>query len=219
MRRSARVLSVLLIAGAAVGGAVPLASAEPEAEVSPAAAEPDGTVTVDVVCDALTTGTPPEVIEATSKAFAEGTVQLRLVTDEETTAAGPVYRGSALILPESTFAADPAVVGKESAWTVDGTCPAVAGATGTAWSATFTVPPGAAAGGTSLTPLTPVCAEPKQWCGGGPVIEHGVRAGGGGTFDDSMPALVAGGLLIAGAAGAAGHRLWRRDTRDTRGDA
>ncbi|MFD7433811.1 hypothetical protein [Streptomyces sp. NPDC059861] len=210
MRRSARVLSVLLIAGAALGGAVPLASAEPEAEVSPAAAQPDGTVTVAVVCDALT-GTPPEVIEATSKAFAEGTVTLELVVDEETTSAGPLYRGSALLLPESTFAADPATAGKESAWSVDGTCPAVAaGGTGTAWSATFTVPPKAATGG------TPVCAEPKGWCGSGPSIGHGVRAGAGGTFNDSVPALVAGGLLIAGAAGAAGHRLWRRDTR---GDA
>jgi hypothetical protein len=34
-----------------------------------------------------------------------------------------------------------------------------------------------------------------------------VRAGAGGTFGDSVPALVAGGVLIAGAAGAAAHRL------------
>ncbi|MFJ4466092.1 hypothetical protein ACIP2X_01085 [Streptomyces sp. NPDC089424] len=212
MRRSARVLSVLLIAGAALGGAVPLAFADPEAEVSPAAAQPDGTVTVAVVCDALT-GTPPEVIEATSEAFADGTVELKLVVDEEATAtaaAGPVYEGSALLLPESTFTAGTAAAGAASAWTVDGTCPAVAGATAKAWSATFTVPPQAAVGG------TPVCADAKQWCGGGPAIEYGVRAGNGGSFEDSVPALVAGGLLIAGAAGAAGHRLWRRDTR---GDA
>ncbi|WP_149826718.1 hypothetical protein [Streptomyces tailanensis] len=42
-------------------------------------------------------------------------------------------------------------------------------------------------------------------------VEHGVHAGGGGTFTDSVPALVAGGLLIAGAFGAAVHRLLRRD--------
>jgi hypothetical protein len=43
-------------------------------------------------------------------------------------------------------------------------------------------------------------------------VEHGVRAGEGGSFGDSVPALVAGGILIAGALGAAAYRLWRRDT-------
>jgi len=43
------------------------------------------------------------------------------------------------------------------------------------------------------------------------VIQRGVRAGEGGTFTDSVPALVAGGLLIAGALGAAVHRLRRRE--------
>ncbi|UUU26087.1 hypothetical protein [Streptomyces sp. DSM 40750] len=42
-------------------------------------------------------------------------------------------------------------------------------------------------------------------------VQHGVHAGGGGAFTDSVPALVAGGLLIAGALGAAVHRLRRRD--------
>ncbi|SCE41647.1 hypothetical protein GA0115242_136228, partial [Streptomyces sp. SolWspMP-5a-2] len=42
---------------------------------------------------------------------------------------------------------------------------------------------------------------------------HGVQAGAGGTFTDSVPALVAGGVLIAGAFAAAAHRLHRRDSR------
>jgi hypothetical protein len=41
-------------------------------------------------------------------------------------------------------------------------------------------------------------------------VDHGVRAGAGGAFTDSVPALAAGGLLIAGALGAAAHRLRRR---------
>ncbi|GHG87154.1 hypothetical protein [Streptomyces lanatus] len=45
---------------------------------------------------------------------------------------------------------------------------------------------------------------------GGASTEHGVQAGTGGTFTDSVPALVAGGLLIAGAAGGAVYRLRRR---------
>ncbi|BBC31669.1 hypothetical protein SGFS_029630 [Streptomyces graminofaciens] len=43
------------------------------------------------------------------------------------------------------------------------------------------------------------------------VIPQGVHAGGGGAFTDSVPALVAGGLLIVGALGAAVHRLRRRE--------
>jgi hypothetical protein len=37
-----------------------------------------------------------------------------------------------------------------------------------------------------------------------------VRAGEGGSFSDSVPALVTGGLLIAGASGAAVYRLRRK---------
>ncbi|MGW5610076.1 hypothetical protein ACWEWI_29125 [Streptomyces sp. NPDC003753] len=40
--------------------------------------------------------------------------------------------------------------------------------------------------------------------------QHGVHAGEGGAFTGSVPTLAAGGLLIAGALGAAVHRLWGR---------
>ncbi|MFJ4624104.1 hypothetical protein [Streptomyces sp. NPDC088812] len=49
---------------------------------------------------------------------------------------------------------------------------------------------------------------------GPPSVQHGVRAGAGGAFGVSVPALAAGGLLIAGALGAAGHRLCRRGPRE-----
>lgn len=45
---------------------------------------------------------------------------------------------------------------------------------------------------------------------------QGVHAGAGGAFTDSVPALAAGGLLIAGAFGAAAHRVYR--DRTTRAD-
>ncbi|MFG2268865.1 hypothetical protein ACGFNY_03725 [Streptomyces chartreusis] len=45
---------------------------------------------------------------------------------------------------------------------------------------------------------------------GGATDQHGVQAGTGGTFTDSVPALVAGGVLIAGAFGGAAYRLRRR---------
>ncbi|MEU6302374.1 hypothetical protein [Streptomyces chartreusis] len=44
----------------------------------------------------------------------------------------------------------------------------------------------------------------------GATDQHGVQAGTGGTFTDSVPALVAGGVLIAGAFGGAAYRLRRR---------
>ncbi|MGA5876068.1 hypothetical protein ACPC3D_09570 [Streptomyces cellulosae] len=49
-----------------------------------------------------------------------------------------------------------------------------------------------------------------------PTAHQGVQAGGGGAFTDSVPAQVAGGLLIAGAFGAGAHRLLRRRSGRTR---
>ncbi|MFE5603870.1 hypothetical protein ACFQ8O_32330 [Streptomyces coelicoflavus] len=80
--------------------------------------------------------------------------------------------------------------------------------------------PGAGADtrGTPCAPTTkPACPEPTAahggsttWakpCGGATTAEHGVQAGTGGAFGGSTTALVAGGVLIAGACGAAAHRL------------
>ncbi|MET8892950.1 hypothetical protein [Streptomyces albogriseolus] len=49
-----------------------------------------------------------------------------------------------------------------------------------------------------------------------PTAHQGVQAGGGGAFTDSVPAQVAGGLLIAGAFAAGAYRLLRRRTGGTR---
>ncbi|GGT06737.1 hypothetical protein [Streptomyces chromofuscus] len=122
-------------------------------------------------------------------------------------AAGDPVRG-----PEA--AGDPAGgesgwdAGGKSPWTVDGTCPAEPGGQGKPWRASFTAT--REEGGD-----WPACSGPPESCGS-PTLQRGVQAGRGGAFNDSVPALVAGGLLIAGALGAAAHRLWRRDTR---GDA
>jgi hypothetical protein len=75
--------------------------------------------------------------------------------------------------------------------------------------------------GTHGVPCTtkPPCPEPTAWgasCGGGKA-EHGVQAGTGGSFTDSVPALAAGGVLIAGAFGGAAYRLrlrLRGESRD-----
>ncbi|MCK1819013.1 hypothetical protein MTQ10_05170 [Streptomyces sp. XM83C] len=232
-RRTARVLSVALLSGAAVAAAAPQGVADPAAEVGPASVQPGGTVTVTVTCDGLDGGAP-DTLEATSDAFEEETVPLRKVSDGDSatgtasgTADGTAYRGTARIAPADEFD-DLEGTGPDTAWTVDGTCPAGAGGSGKPWSATFdvartspqhggTAPPGPVPPPLPVTPPpVPVpphspCPSPHGTSCGAAALPHGVRAGEGGTFTPSVPALVAGGLLIAGAAGAAVHRLRQRD--------
>jgi hypothetical protein len=218
MRRTVHALSAAVLAGSALLGFAPFVSAEPAAEVSPATVEPGGTLTVSVSCDP-TGGPPPDTIDATSQAFDEGTVPLRRVTGNDDKVSGPAYRGTARIASADNFEGDPDALGEDSAWTVDGTCPAAPGGEGKEWSATFTVAHGG--GGhkpshrPSHRPTHKPCPEPSHphhtECGGA-VVQRGVRAGDGGAFTDSVPALVAGGLLIAGAFGAAVHRLRNRES-------
>ncbi|MFF1274782.1 hypothetical protein ACFVZC_15390 [Streptomyces marokkonensis] len=64
------------------------------------------------------------------------------------------------------------------------------------------------------TPEPRATASQGTHCAGTPAPQ-GVHAGEGGAFTDSVPALAAGGLLIAGAFGAAAHRLYRDRTNRT----
>ncbi|WP_308289813.1 hypothetical protein [Streptomyces muensis] len=318
MRRRARALSVAALAGVVLGFAASAVFAEPAAEVSPGSVAPGGSVTVSVTCDTAG-GTAPATLDATSQAFEEGTVELKRVTGNDDKSAGPAYSGTAYsgtarIPPAENFEGDPDAVGSDSAWTVDGTCPAAAGKEGKPWSATFTVAldsgggtggkdagkdggkargeggseegedggtggwaggqggmdggqggmdggqggieggqdggmegvegggrggmEGGGSGGTDGGGRH--CADPRSGmtehdmtepgmtnpgmtepdkaepgkdgtdCVEDEARDHGVRAGSGGTFTDSVPALVAGGFLIAGAAGGAVYRLRRR---------
>ncbi|MFJ9241359.1 hypothetical protein [Streptomyces sp. NPDC101776] len=190
MRRTALALSVVALVG--VGG--PAVAVESGAAVSPSSVQAGGSVTVDVSCEVLG-GTAPDRIEGTSRGFDDGTVELRKVPGNDERAAGVAYRGTARV-------SDGQGDGRDPAWTVDGTCPAAPGGQGRPWSATFSVERGGE---------QPPCQEPRgESCGDVAVIQRGVRAGEGGTFTDSIPALVAGGVLIAGALGGAVYRLRRR---------
>ena len=216
MRRTARLraLSVVLFAlGVTLGLAVPSAFADPAAEVSPSSVTPGASVTVSVSCDPGG-GTPPATLDATSQAFETSTVRLQLVPGNDDAVSGPAYSGTARVAADQALQDGAGGTGPDSAWTVDGTCPTADRAPGKAWSATFTVSRGSATDSGERRP----CTEPRTdsrtpsstvTCGAA-VIQRPVRAGQGGTFRDSVPALVAGGLLIAGAAAGAVYRLRRR---------
>lgn len=194
MRRIAVALSVVAL----VGAAGPALAADPGAEVSPSSVRAGGSVTVSVTCEAIG-GTVAETIDATSQGFDDGTVQLQRVPGNDDRGAGAAYRGTARISADGGE--------RDAAWTVDGTCPAPPGGQGRPWSATFSIERGGGGGGGQ-----PPCQEPRgDACGGVPAaIQRGVQAGEGGTFTDSVPALVAGGVLIAAALGGAVYRLRRR---------
>ncbi|WP_371544113.1 hypothetical protein OG266_08200 [Streptomyces sp. NBC_00554] len=226
MRRTARVLSATALAGIALGAAASAASADPAAEVTPGSVEPGGTVTISVTCDAIG-GAPPDFIDAISQGFEEGKVQLRRVAgndggpgsdggagNDEGVAAAAAYSGTARIPPgenpdSGAAAVGPgsggsdagpdggAAVGPENEWGVDGVCPVAPGGREKQWTAKYTVARGTAtARGTVERPAP---------------VQRGVRAGEGGAFTDSLPALIAGGALITGALGAAVYRLRNKD--------
>ncbi|WP_326662251.1 hypothetical protein [Streptomyces canus] len=227
MRRTARLraLSVVLPAlGVTLGVAPPSASAEPAAEVSPSSVQPGGSVTVSVSCDPGT-GTPPATVDATSEAFETQTVRLQLVPGNDDKVSGPAYSGTARISADQELQEGAGGVGPDSAWTVDGTCPTADRAPGQAWSATFTVTRGPATGSShrpctkpqteprtepQTEPQTEPRTEPRTESCDPAVIQSPVHAGQGGSFTDSVPALAAGSLLIAGAAAGAVYRLRRK---------
>ncbi|SEQ12445.1 hypothetical protein SAMN04487983_1003123 [Streptomyces sp. yr375] len=250
MGRTAHFLSALAVAGAVLVAVGPAAFADPAAEVSPGSVAPGGRVTVSVTCGPLAAAVP-ESLDATSQAFADGTVKLSKVPGDDDAQAGPAYQGTAEIAPAADLEDSPLAAGPDAAWTVDGTCPAAPGAPAKPWSAPLDVargetqpctsapggglpdlsaascatarpcpqPQGAAPTRTDTCHTTQPCARPEPQpraaasheAGCSPAtIDHGVQAGAGGTFTDSIPALAAGGLLIAGALAAAIHRLRHR---------
>jgi len=110
---------------------------------------------------------------------------------------GITYSGTARIASAANFGEGgrgPDAVGDNSEWSADGVCPAAPGGEGKEWSASFTVSLEGSRGTDVRHGL------------------HGVHAGEGGAFNDSTVALVSGGVLIAGALGAAVHKLRHRES-------
>ncbi|MEU4088446.1 hypothetical protein [Streptomyces aureus] len=103
----------------------------------------------------------------------------------------------------------PETGGADGRWNVGGVCPAPPGGHGKQWSASYAVDRGVTSthGPDTGTGSDTGAAERP------PTVQRGVHAGEGGVFTDSVPALVTGGVLIAGAVGAAAHRLHRMRRR------
>ncbi|MFJ6573142.1 hypothetical protein ACIQNU_37610 [Streptomyces sp. NPDC091292] len=200
MPRIVPFLAVGALVTLSVFSTVSTAYAEPSAEVRPHRVEPGGSVEIHVSCERgggheggregergggregeRGGGRDPEFIEAHSQAFEDGRVKLHRASGNEDRKSGASYRGHARIARGENFEGGPHNVGPVSEWSVEGHCPGER-----RWSASFTV---------------------VRETG----VRHGVHAGEGGTFTDSRTALVTGGVLIAGALGAAVYRVRRKD--------
>ncbi|MFF9779105.1 hypothetical protein ACF1HJ_36370 [Streptomyces sp. NPDC013978] len=211
MRRRARVLSATALIGVVLGAAAPTAHADPAAEVNPQSVEPGGTLTFSVACDP-TGGTAPETIDASSQAFEQGTVTLQRLPGDGDSAAGPSYQGTAKIAPAADFETGVDAAAPATEWGVDGVCPGAPGGEGKPWSAAFDVSVGGDQSWSTHQPSHQPSPQPSHDSTHQPApVQRGVHAGDGGAFTDSVPVMVAGGLLVAGALGAAVHRLRRRD--------
>ncbi|MEV8033654.1 hypothetical protein [Streptomyces sp. NPDC086182] len=129
----------------------------------------------------------------------------------DTAAPGTAAPGTAVPDTVGPDKAGPDAGGADGPWNVDGVCPAPPGGQGKQWTASYSVARGGTAthgpddgtgSGTGAGTGTGAGGRP-------PTVQRGVQAGEGGVFTDSVPALITGSVLIAGAVGAAAYRLHR----------
>ncbi|MGI3229142.1 hypothetical protein ACRJ4B_40590 [Streptomyces sp. GTA36] len=241
MRRTVRALSATALTAVALGTTV-AAAENPGAEVSPRTVAPGGTVTVSVACEPTGGPAPETIDATSQafehgtvqlhKAAGEedaaggpaysGTARIAPAANAEE--GGPDTADT-----DDAVGKDDAA-GKDSDWSVDGTCPAAPGGQGKQWSASFTASREASRDGSEGSRDDGSREEGSRDKGSreegsheeaardggsrddGAAVQRGVHAGEGGAFTDSTLALVTGGVLIAGAAGAAVHRLRRRES-------
>lgn len=243
MRRRAHVLSATALIGVVLGAAAPAAYAEPAAQVDPHDAAPGGTVTVSVSCDptggpapetidassqAFEQGTvklqrvPGNDDPAGGPSY-QGTAAIAPAADFET---GPDAKDAEWDV-DGTCPAPPG--GEEKQWSATSTVslhgdphhpphgPSYDPSNQLPHDSSNELPHDSSNQlpyqPTHQPPHDPTHAPTHHSTHHPAPVQRGVHAGSGGTFTDSVPALVAGGLLIAGAFGAAVHRLLRRDRR------
>ncbi|MXM67953.1 hypothetical protein GR925_32090 [Streptomyces sp. HUCO-GS316] len=222
MRRTVRALSVAALASAALGIAASAASADPGAEALPSS--------VSVPCDGA--GGPPAAAgEATPDDLGDGSDASPDDVGElidpapedlgEGSEASPDDLGGLIDPTPDNLGEDPGVtpddLAEDSVVTPDDL------GEGTLGTESDGAPYGDSCSGTEQgTPSWVVPSGGGKECttsyGGSSgescapaAVQHGVKAGDGGSFTGSVPALVAGGILIAAALGGAVHRVCRRN--------
>ncbi|RPF37560.1 hypothetical protein [Streptomyces sp. TLI_185] len=241
MPRTARVLSVAALAGATLGFAS-AAYADSAAEAGPSSSSPGGSVTVSVACEATGGAPPATVDAVSqanarrgNSATADGTCATAPGgKDKAWSTASRVNRG------DGSEGAGRGDVGGDGGLAGDdggggrgdggggagglGDDGGGGGGSGDAGGGGGADLGGGGVGDGGGHDQGRPCTDPDaDFCGGAGMQngtehgmqngrQHGVEAGAGGTFSDSVPALVAGGLLIAVALGAAAYRLWPKDS-------
>ena len=118
--------------GAVLGAAAPPALAEPAAEVNPRSVEPGGTLTFSRLLRPDRRTPRPRPIDASSQAFEQGTVALQRIPGNDDSAAAPPTRRSARIAPAADFEAGAGAVNSATEWGVDGGLPGGPGRRGQA---------------------------------------------------------------------------------------
>lgn len=235
MPRTARVLSVAALAGATLGFAS-AAYADSAAETGSSSVSPGGSVTVSVACEA-TGGPPPATFGAVSHTKARSG---HPATVDGTCATAPGSNGRAwsaashVTRGDGSDGAGPGESGSDGGPAGDngggghGDDGGGGGGRGDNGGGEGADLGGGAVGGGDVggdghDQGRPCTEQDSDSCGGTAMqngrehdpqdgMRHGVEAGAGGTFSDSVPALVAGGLLIVCALGGAAFRLWPKDS-------
>ncbi|MFC8425570.1 hypothetical protein ACFUN7_32835 [Streptomyces sp. NPDC057236] len=230
MRRTARALSLAAATGAALAALAPAASAgtvpddgtswgttspspcprpeghewEPDAALAPAG--PEAVVPKSTALDDLESEFDAE-LDAGPDAEPDAGLDAELGADADADAdAGPGF-GAEIPAPQESDLADPEAADPDPA-DPEAADPEALRPGSTASRAPASRTPGP-------KPEPEPTGSKDTPCPTAPA-HQGVHAGAGGAFTDSVPALAVGGLLIAGAFGAAAHRVYR--DRTTRAD-
>ncbi|MFF4501798.1 hypothetical protein [Streptomyces sp. NPDC001401] len=229
MPRTARVLSVAALTGATLGFAS-AAYADSAGEVGPSSVSPGGRVTVSVACES-TGGPPPATIDAACATTPRGESKAWSAPAHVNRDGGEgAGRGDGGVGSDGGRGDEG---GAGGGWGADGGAGGAGGGGGGGGGDVggADVGGGDIGGGGGHGEGRP-CTEPApDSCGGAGMQDgaehggqdgmehgveqgtqngrqHGVQAGTGGSFSDSVPALVAGAVLIAAALGACAYRLW-----------
>ncbi|MFG2884277.1 hypothetical protein ACGFYV_18605 [Streptomyces sp. NPDC048297] len=225
MRRTARALSVAVLAGAALVIPGPAAYADPAAEATPGPLQPGGPASAPAACGP-STGPAPQAHEATPQAFEDHTMSLRRSPGSADCSAGTDGQDKAWS-PDAAGEGegDEEGDGQDQGSFQDEDSEDAGAGQGQGQDRGQEQDEGEGAGAGQGQDRSQEqgegqdegqgqgheeCADSHSGDCAPASVQHGVEAGAGGSFNDSVPALVIGGALIATACGGGAYRLYGR---------